>query len=108
MKSERFVYIWQYTIDPSRREAFLAAYNPNGEWARLFSRDPSYITTALLHDVDDANRFLTIDYWKSKSDRDAFRQRYSVEFADLDKRCEAFTRKEQFLGDFTALDQISK
>ena len=106
MTSERFAYIWQYTIDPAFREPFLAAYQPNGEWARLFARDPSYLVTVLLQDDADENRYVTIDYWKSKADRDSFRQRYSVEFADLDERCEAFTKNEQFLGDFLELDQI--
>ncbi|NIN61300.1 MAG: hypothetical protein GTN55_02730 [Gammaproteobacteria bacterium] len=100
MTSERFAYIWQYTIDPTFREAFLAAYQPNGEWARLFSRDPSYIVTVLLQDDADEDRYVTIDYWKSKADRDAFRNRFSVEFDNLDSRCETFTLEEQFLGDF--------
>ena len=37
MASERFAYILEYTIDPNRRADFLAAYNPEGEWAQLFS-----------------------------------------------------------------------
>ena len=101
MRSQRFAYIWQYIIEPNRRDEFLAAYGPGGEWVRIFSRDPSYIGTVLHSDVDDVNRYVTIDYWKSKADRDSFRQKYSIEFAELDERCEAFTRKEEFLGDFS-------
>jgi hypothetical protein len=86
-------------IEPRCRPAFLAAYKPSGEWAQLFSLDPSYIETILLQDDEDEDRYVTIDYWKSKADRDSFRQRYSVEFDSLDNRCEAFTREEQFLGD---------
>lgn len=101
MATEHFAYVWSYLIEPSRRHAFLEAYKPGGKWSQLFSRDPSYIRTALFHDVEDENRYVTIDYWTSKADRDYFRERYSVEFDDLDKKCEAFTREEQFLGDFT-------
>jgi quinol monooxygenase YgiN len=100
MQSKHFAYIWRYTIEPTRRSDFLAAYEPNGAWAELFSRDPSYIGTVLLQDVDNENRFVTIDYWKSKADRDSFRQRYAAEFETLDSRCEAFTINEEFLGDF--------
>ena len=107
MASERFAYIWQYTIEPSFRTAFLAAYKPSGEWAQLFSRDPSYIQTVLLQDDEDENRYVTIDYWKSKADRDSFRERYSVEFDSLDNRCETFTREEQFLGDFLEIVKSS-
>jgi hypothetical protein len=100
MAHERFAYIWRYTIEPTCRQAFLAAYKPNGEWAQLFSVDPSYIETVLLQDDEDGNRYVTIDYWKSKADRDSFRERYSIEFESLDNRCEAFTTEEQFWGDF--------
>jgi hypothetical protein len=85
----------------------LEAYKPGGEWAQLFSRDPSYIGTTLLHDVDDENRYVTIDYWKSKAEKDSFRKRFSVEFERLDYRCEAFTREEQFLGDFLEVGEPS-
>lgn len=100
MASKRFVYIWRYTIEPDRRSEFEAAYSPRGEWAQLFSRDPSYLETVLLQDVDDPDRYVTIDYWKSRSARDAFRLRYAAEFDDLDNRCEAFTRDEQLMGDY--------
>ena len=108
MASERFAYIWQYTIEPTRRSDFLAAYKPRGNWALLFSRDPSYLETVLLQDDEDENRYVTIDYWKSKADRDFFRERFSVEFDSLDSKCEAFTREEQFLGDFLEIGDTSR
>jgi heme-degrading monooxygenase HmoA len=100
MASERFAYIWQYTIVPAHRSDFLAAYESSGEWAELFSRDPAYTGTVLLQDESDEDRYVTIDYWRSKADRDAFRKRFADEFNSLDSRCEAFTTDEQFLGDF--------
>ena len=100
MTPGRFAYIWQYTIDPAHKQAFLAAYEPQGEWARLFSRDAAYIETVLLRDDKREDRYMTIDYWTSRSDRDAFRERYAIEFEELDGRCEAFTKEEQFIGDF--------
>ena len=105
MASKRFAYIWQYTIKPTSRSDFLAAYHPKGEWAQLFSRDPSYIETVLLRDDEDENRYLTIDYWISNADRDSFRQRYSIEFEGLDVKCEEFTVAEQFLGDFLEIGE---
>ena len=104
MKSDRFAYIWQYLIDPVYRGEFLAAYDSQGEWARLFSRDPSYIETMLLQDPEEENRYVTIDFWKSKADRDMFQKKYTIEFDRLDSRCESFTTKEQFLGDYLGVD----
>ena len=100
MTPARFAYVWQYTVRPDRLAEFLAAYSPGGDWTRLFSRDPAYLETVLFRDADDENRFVTIDYWTSRRDRDAFRQRHSVEFERLDSRCENYTEDEVFLGDF--------
>ena len=103
MMNERFVYVWQYTIEPALRREFLAAYDAQGAWVRLFSSDPSYIKTLLLQDAADENRYMTIDFWKSKADRDDFRERNWAEFNELDKNCEAFTVEETFLGDYVEL-----
>ena len=108
MASERFAYIWRYTINPAQRSDFLAAYNPKGEWAQLFSREPSYIQTVLLEDAEDETQYVTIDFWKSKADRDSFRKRFSVEFDSLDSKCEAFTKEEQFMGDYLEIGEDSK
>lgn len=107
MASERFAYIWQYQIEPSRRSEFLAAYGPGGDWVELFSRDPAYLETKLLRDVANENRYLTIDFWKSKADRDSFGARYSDEFDELDGRCEVFTQQEEFLGDYIEFDDTA-
>ena len=96
----RFAYVWRYRIDPTRRSEFLASYGPAGTWAQLFSRDPAYLGTRLLRDTQDENRYVTIDYWTSRADRDSFRARFRKEFDDLDSFCEAFTHEEEFLGDF--------
>jgi len=101
MPTERFAYIWQYTVDPAHREDFLAAYRPGGDWTRLMSRYDGYIGTQLLGDIDDGARFVTVDYWASKAARDAFRTKSRKEFGELDRRCEAFTIAETFLGDFS-------
>lgn len=107
MPSERFTYVWKYTIEPGRRQEFLEAYRPGGEWAQLFARDPSYIETKLLQDSRDENRFMTIDIWTSRAERDSFRKRYAAEFDDLDRRCEAFTLEESFVGDYVEIDGIT-
>ena len=103
MISTKFAYIWRYVVDSHKRE-FLDAYGAGGEWVKLFSRDPNYIETILLRDADDENRYITIDYWTSRSARDAFQDKYRDEFLELDKRCEVFTSNEEFRGDFDLVD----
>ena len=100
-----FAYIWQYMVNDSHKHAFLAAYGPDGSWVQLFSTDSSYLGTKLLHDLDDNDRYMTIDYWVSKVARDSFRKRYSEEFTSLDEMCEEYTLSEKFLGDFEVHDE---
>lgn len=104
MTAGRFVYVWEYTIAAEHRTAFLAAYHPDGEWARLFRNDPAYLVTRLIRDVANPDRYLTIDYWTSREARDAFRERHRADFDALDRRCEALTLDETFLGDFVEVD----
>lgn len=100
-----FSYIWQYEIDPARRQEFLDAYKPGGDWTRLFARHPGWLGTRLLQDVNDPGRFVTVDVWQSKQDRDAFREQNASDFDALDDACEAFTVKETFLGDFAEVGE---
>jgi hypothetical protein len=100
MTHSNFVYIWQYSIDLERESEFLAAYQSDGDWAKLFSRDPNYIRTELLQDSSKQDVYMTIDYWTSKSARDSFRETHSTEFANLDERCESYTVHEVLIGDF--------
>lgn len=102
MKEGHFTYIWQYRVRADRRSEFLDAYRPGGEWTALFSRDAAYVDTRLLRDLDQPDRYLTVDTWLSRSACDTFRKRYAREFAALDRKCEAFTVHEELVGDFEA------
>lgn len=86
------------------KEDFLKAYCHNGEWAQLFLSDPYYIRTDLLESADDVDVYITIDYWTSRDARDAFREKYRAAFDALDKKCEAYTKRETLIGDFVVVD----
>ena len=103
METQKFAYIWQYRISDDYRADFLAAYKSSGNWAQLFQKDETYIETILLVDDSDPDRYVTIDYWTSKTARDDFRNRYRSEYDELDRRCEEFTMAESFVGDFAVV-----
>lgn len=107
MSKGNFAYIWHYTIDPNLEPEFLKAYQPNGEWAFLFSRDPNYIKTELLQSSNSKDQYMTIDYWTSESARDSFRAKYRKEFDELDQKCELYTKSEVLVGDFFAIEATS-
>jgi quinol monooxygenase YgiN len=83
---------------------FVAAYGQNGVWVKFFSRDRAYLGTTLYRDLKNPSRFITSDHWRSKADRDEFRQKNSVEFEEIDKSCESLTENETLIGDFEIAD----
>jgi len=95
-----FTYIWEYFVKEEFRSEFEKAYGPDGDWVKLFSKAEGYIKTELQQDISNPLRYITIDHWKSKDARDSFRNQFAKEFEELDKRCEQFTEKEMFIGDF--------
>lgn len=98
-----FCYLWDYIVRPERLEEFRAGYGTEGEWVRLFRRDPEYIRTHLLTDCDDPLHFMTIDIWSSREARDALRERYPEEFDAIDRRYQSCTVRETHLGDFDGI-----
>jgi len=95
-----YVVIWEFRVDPSHRTAFEQAYGPSGDWVKLFSNDPEFRGTQLLH---DGKRYLTVDSWTGKAAYDAFRAQFAAQYAALDARCEAYTIEENPIGAFETL-----
>jgi len=95
-----YSYVWEYQVHPDHSVEFESSYGSKGEWVNLFQRHPAYLRTELLKDQNDPLRFLTIDTWESREQYISFREEFRNEFDTIDKKCEAFTRNEQFLGDF--------
>ena len=104
MNTLQFVYVWQYTVRAERLAEYLAAYRPDGAWARLFAQGDGYLRTELFRDQDHPDRYMTVDYWASRAARDAFRAQYAEEFAALDSACEEYTVDETFVGDYVVVD----
>ena len=97
-----FTYLWEYWVKAEHLEEFLEYYGPGGKWVELFRKGKGFVSTDLHQDVTNPYRFVTVDLWESKSDRDTFRVLFKHEFKTIDDHCENFTVKENFLGDFEA------
>lgn len=95
-----YCYVWEYRVRSDETDAFQKQYGPEGAWVALFARAPGYVGTRLLRDRADSDRFLTIDTWETAADHSAFREQFTREFEELDRRCEALTVSEIHLGDF--------
>ncbi|MFN3842044.1 MAG: putative quinol monooxygenase [Rehaibacterium terrae] len=95
-----FCYVWEYRVAPAHRDAFLAACGPDGDWVKLFARDPAWLGTELGVDLDDPLRFVTLDRWTSRAACLAFRERFRNEFDAIDRVRETLTAEERHLSDF--------
>ena len=98
-----FIYIWEYIVKENCIVDFINLYGKDGEWNKLFTQDPSFIKTELIKDIYNKRRYLTVDYWESKFDRDNFIEKNNKVFNSIDIKGENLTEKESFLGEFNLM-----
>ena len=91
-------YVWEFVVPAEARERFERDYGPQGPWARLFRRAEGYIETILLRDRGTPGRYLTVDRWESRDAYRRFRERFTQEYDEIDRQCEALTERETPLG----------
>lgn len=97
--------MWEFSVKSEKRMLFEEFYNPAGRWARLFSKSKGYLKTELFHDSLNPEKYITIDYWVSKAEKDDFILRFSDEYKQLDSECTEFTANERYLGEYDILTQ---
>ncbi|MBI1805463.1 MAG: antibiotic biosynthesis monooxygenase [Ignavibacteria bacterium] len=98
-----YVIVWEFHVRTGCEEEFEQVYGQDGEWVQFFRRGDGYLGTALHRDVGRAGRYITIDRWTTQEAYDLFRQRWLIEYADIDRRCESLTEKEVHIGSFASL-----
>jgi len=70
-------------------ERLKSAYGPDGNWARLFRRDPAHHRTLLLRDISVT--VLELRFLGSRKAYESFRQNNSQPYFALDKICDELT-----------------
>ncbi len=93
--------VWQYIVRDEYFADFVKAYAPDGDWARMFQQCQGYIKTELKHDIDNPQKFVTIDFWQSHSAFTAMKLTISDEYKKIDIQCEAYTLSENHIGIFS-------
>ena len=95
-----FITIWKYQVAPHQLNSFREVYGQSGEWVRLFSRFPDYLSTELFQSCDTAGQFVTIDRWKSCASYTEFREQTRAEYAKMAPRCAELASKIQQVGQY--------
>jgi heme-degrading monooxygenase HmoA len=95
-----FVALWEYEVKSGCEESFQSAYGPQGDWVRLFRRDPHYRETRLLKDLSRAHFYFTLDYWDSEASFDQFKAANHAAYAAIDRATEHLTISERRFSTF--------
>jgi heme-degrading monooxygenase HmoA len=96
--------IWRFHVRPDAVAAFESAYGARGDWARLFERQDGYDGTELQRLDGAAPVYLTIDRWRDRAAFERAKQAFADGYAELDRRCEALTSEETWLGLHAVVD----
>ena len=94
------IVVWEFQVKAGCEAEFIAAYGPDGEWARLFRRSQEFLGVELLGSVGNAGRFFTLDHWCSASAMDAFMSANATAYDVLDRRFTSLTVWERRIGGF--------
>jgi heme-degrading monooxygenase HmoA len=92
--------VWRFCVRPENVDAFEQASGPRGDWARLFARVEGYVGTELLKLDEQSARYLTLDRWRSREHLERAKTLLAADYAQLDRRCEAYTSEETWLGTY--------
>jgi heme-degrading monooxygenase HmoA len=93
---------WQFEVAAEQESRFVAAYGPNGDWARLFATASGFIRTELWRNGDGI--YLTADHWESFEQFERFQASHGEQYRLLDARLEGLALAETFLGAFDLVD----
>jgi heme-degrading monooxygenase HmoA len=92
------VRLWRFLVSTGNEERFVAAYDPNGAWARLFGEAEGFERVELWRGEDGS--FLTADHWQSSEDFDRFQANLGPRYHALDAELEGLASEEVFIGAF--------
>jgi ribosomal-protein-alanine acetyltransferase len=102
-----FVVSWEFRVRPAKRKAFEKVYGPEGDWVKLFRRDPAYVRTELIRDRDKPARYMTLDFWSSRKAYQQFKKKNREEYSAIDQKCGSLTLYEKLLGEFDYIARLS-
>src|ERR1700689_1612999 len=95
-----YIVVWEYQVKAECEAEFVAAYGPDGDWARFFGRSREFICVELLGSVGNAARFFTLDHWCSATAMDEFLAANATAYDVMDRRFSGLTVWERRIGGF--------
>jgi hypothetical protein len=99
-RESTYIVVWEFQVKEECQAEFVAAYGPDGDWARLFRRSPEFLGVELVGSVGNSARFFTLDHWSSASGLDMFLANNATAYDVLDRRFTGLTVWERRIGGF--------
>ncbi len=96
-----FVILWEFEVKPGSEDRFQNAYGPEGQWVRLFQRDPHFRGTQLQRDPSRPLYYFTIDFWDSESAYNHFLAANRAAYEEIERVGDALTVHERRVLAFT-------
>ena len=103
-----YVKVWEFRAKHSKEKRFEKVYGPEGDWAQLMKKAEGYMSTQLLRDVVELDRYVTIDQWSSMAAYEKFMDDFRAEYQALDTDCESLTEEENPVGSFRHVTRASR
>ena len=100
MREGPYLVVREFQVKREREAEFMAAYGPDGEWARLFRRSPEFLGLELVESVGSPRRFMTFDHWASANGFEAFCVANAIAYESLNQRLQGLTEWERRIGGF--------
>ena len=99
-RESTYIVVWEFQVKAECKAEFVAAYGPDGDWAKLFSRSPEFLGVELVGSVGNSTRFFTLDHWSSATGLDLFLANHATAYDVLDRRFTGLTVWERRIGSF--------
>jgi hypothetical protein len=81
-------------------------FGPDGIWARFLRQAESFIATDLKYEPVGDERYRVRDFWKGHRGFEVFRERFSEDFAEFDRRIvDGLVEKQEFVGAYYEADE---
>ena len=96
-------YVQTCVVRDEHRGQFELSFGPGGAWSRIFARSPGFYGITLLRNGDEPRRYVVIEVWEDRTQREAAIASNQREYADFLPRLERWIESRQDLGIFTRL-----
>ena len=99
--------VWEFVVKEESRGQFELAYGPGGAWSNLFARCPGFRGTTLLRDTKDPRRYLTIDFWDTRAQREQELAERKAVYSNLEAAFAEWTESKAEVGIFSVLAEAT-